>query len=581
MPDRPPPVFPDFNDLAEMVSQAAEALAPEGNLVADLDSLDLGATLGRAALSAARNPFSVALAGFRFGAHLAQAAVATAASAVGVDAGPVVTPAASDRRFADPTWSQNPLYSWYLQRYLVFSDLVDDLVEAAGLEGADGDKLNLMADVITAAAAPTNVLWSNPVAMKKAFETGGKSVARGLRNFVDDVRNNGGWPRQVDTRPFKVGENLAATPGKVVYRNSLMELIQYEPQTEKVHATPILCSPPWINKYYVMDLAPGKSFVEWAVQHGHTVFVISYRNPDASMGGTTLEDYLVHGPRAAIDVIKDITGSEKVNIVAVCLGGTLATMLLAYLAAVDDESVNAVTLLNTLVDFGDPGGLGAFTDLSTVERLERRLQKEGVLSANDMRRTFDLLRPDDLVFNYVARNWLMGEDPPAFDMLAWNEDSTNMPAAMHSFYLRACYLENRLARGELELCDTQLDLSRITADTFVVGAVNDHIVPWRASYRTTQLLPKADVTYVLSSAGHIAGIINPPGPKATSWTRKDHPADADAWFAGTKEQKRSWWELWVEWADDTQRSGPLVAPPPMGNEAHPIIGDAPGAYVHG
>jgi polyhydroxyalkanoate synthase len=568
-------------DQPEVAVQAAEALAPEGAMVGDMDSLDLAGTLGRAALAAAGRPFEVVSAGVSFGTRLAQAAAQTAISAAGMEAPPVVEPARGDRRFTDPTWRENPLFSWYLQRYLLFGELVDSLVEVAGLQGTDAGKLRLVADLTKAAASPTNQLLSNPAALKRAFETGGRSLARGLRNFMDDARNNGGWPRQVDTRPFTVGGNLAATPGKVVYRNELMELLQFEPQTAKVHATPILCSPPWINKYYVMDLAPGKSFVEWAVQHGHTVFAISYRNPDASMASTTLEDYLVHGPRAAIDVIRGITGQERVNVVAVCLGGTLATMLLAYLAAVDDDTVGAVTLLNTLVDFSQPGALGAFTDRSTVERLEQRLQREGVLPASQMARTFDLLRPDDLVFNYVARNWLMGEDPPAFDMLAWNADSTNMPAAMHSFYLRACYLENRLARGELVLCDRELDLSRITADAFVVGAVNDHIVPWRASYRTTQLLPKSDMTYVLSSAGHIAGIINPPGPKATSWTRSDYPDDADAWHAGTTELKRSWWELWAEWADDDNRSGAMVAPPSLGSKEYPVLGDAPGTYVHG
>lgn len=583
-PRNDPPAIPglaELSEFADLASRAAEALAPEGALVSDLDSLDLGGTLGRAAFAAAGRPLRLAGAGLGFGARLAQAAVQTAASAVGVNAAPVIEPAPGDRRFTDPSWRENPLYSWYLQRYLLFGELVEDLVETADLRGPDGKKLRLVAELAKAVASPNNLLWSNPVAMKRAFETGGRSVLRGVRNFVDDVQHNGGWPRQVDTRPFTVGENLAATPGKVVYRNELMELLQYEPRTEKVHATPILCSPPWINKYYVMDLAPGKSFVEWAVNHGHTVFAISYRNPDASMSDTTLEDYLVHGPRAAIDVITDITGSPKVNIVAVCLGGSLATMLLAYLAAIDDDTVGAVTLLNTLVDFEQPGALGAFTDRATVERLEKRLQKQGVLPASDMARTFDLLRPDDLIFNYVARNWLMGEAPPAFDMLAWNADSTNMPAAMHSFYLRACYLENRLARGELDLCGQRLDLEKVTADTFIVGAVNDHIVPWRASYHTTQLLPKSDVTYVLSSAGHIAGIINPPGPKAVSWTRPDHPANADDWFAGTTEQRRSWWELWAEWADDTSRSGDLVDPPALGSASHPVIGNAPGTYVHG
>jgi polyhydroxyalkanoate synthase len=297
------------------------------------------------------------------------------------------------------------------------------------------------------------------------------------------------------------------------------------------------------------------------------------------MAHVTLEDYLVHGPRTAVDVVKDITCSDKVNIVAVCLGGSLAMMLASYLAAVEDDSIGTVTLLNTLIDFSEPGQLGAFTDLKTIERLEARLQRDGMLPADKMRRTFDLLRPNDLVFNYVASNWLMGEDPPAFDLLAWNEDSTNMPAAMHSFYLRACYLENRFAQAELELCGETLDLANVEADTFIVGAANDHIVPWTSSYKTTRMLPKADTTYVLSSAGHVAGIINPPGPKAKSWTNTNYPEDPQTWLDGAEERSKSWWEIWADWAET--RGGEMVEPPAMGSDANPVVGDAPGTYVLG
>lgn len=544
-----------------------------------LDPINLMGTLAKAGIAAAGRPRDTVAAGLRFGLGLTAAALKSAALIAGVETRPVVEPDPKDRRFADTTWTENPLYFWYLQRHHIRRELVHDLVEIAGLEGSDAAKLDFLGELVISGSAPTNFLWSNPAALKKAFETGGRSLVRGLRNFVDDALNNGGWPSQVDTSPFIVGENLAATPGQVVFRNDLMELIQYRPQTDEVYEVPILCSPPWINKYYVMDLAPDRSFIEWAVQHGHTVFAISYRNPDASMSETTLEDYLVDGPRVALDVIKNITGARQVNLVALCLGGTLAMMLLAYLAAVEDDSIGSVTLLNTLVDFGAPGQLGAFTDATTIERLEERLQKEGVLSADDMRRTFDLLRPDDLVFNYVASNWLMGQDPPAFDILAWNEDSTNMPSAMHSFYLRSCYLENRLAKNDLRLSGQHLDLSKIEADTFIVGAVNDHIVPWRTSYRTTQLLPKADVTYVLSSAGHIAGIVNPPGPKASYRTAPDNPADPDLWLAGTTEEARSWWEPWSDWA--AARGGARVKPPAMGSDEYPPIEPAPGSYVHG
>jgi len=568
-----------FIDMVEQGARAAEALAPEAALMADADPIDLGGVVGRAAIATMRHPLDVMSIGVRFGSRLLQAAATSVATVVGVETPPIIEPDASDKRFRDDAWRENALYQWYLQRHLLFEELVESLIETADLDGSDGQKLDLLGSIIVNSIQPGNFLWSNPTALKRAFDTGGKSAVKGFLNMVDDVLHNDGYPRQVDTSPFVIGENVACTPGKVIYRNELIELIQYEPQTTKVHATPILCSPPWINKYYAMDMAPERSLIEWAIQHGHTVFAISYRNPDPSMSDVTLEDYLVHGPRTAIDVIKDITGSDKVDILAVCLGGSLAMMLASYLAAIGDDSVGTVTLLNTLVDFSEPGPLGAFTDLTTIERLEARLQKEGMLPADNMRRTFDLLRPNDLVFNYVASNWLMGEDPPAFDLLAWNVDATNMPATMHSFYLRACYLENRFARGELELCGQTLDLAKVEADTFIVGAVNDHIVPWTSSYKTTQLLHNADTTYVLSSAGHVAGIINPPSPKATSWTNSSHPEDPQNWLEGAKRTQTSWWEIWADWSKT--RGGKKVDPPTMGSESYPVVTEAPGTYVHG
>jgi len=392
------------------------------------------------------------------------------------------------------------------------------------------------------------------------------------------VLNNNGRPRQVDTRPFRVGENLAATPGKVVFRNDLMELIQYAPQTPTVHEIPVLASPPWINKYYVMDLAPGRSFLEWAVQHERTVFAISYRNPDASMGGTTLDDYLIHGPREALDVVAEITGSPKVDIIGLCLGGALTAMLAAYLAEKGDDRIGSITLLNTLLDYSEPGVLGAFTDEKTVRRLEKQMADKGVLEASQMAGTFDMLRANDLIFNYVVSNWLMGQEPPAFDILAWNGDSTRMPSAMHSFYLRSLYMRNELARGELELVGQRLSLSSVKNDTYVVGAINDHIVPWHGSYKTCGLMG-GQVRYVLSSGGHIAGIVNPPGPKAWHEAADCAGGDAEAWRASNTKQRGSWWEDWTTWSES--RAGALIKPPHMGSKQHPAIADAPGEYVFG
>jgi polyhydroxyalkanoate synthase len=369
------------------------------------------------------------------------------------------------------------------------------------------------------------------------------------------------------------------TPGKVVFRNDLMELIQYAPATETVYATPLLLSPPWINKYYIMDLAPDRSFVEWAVQHGHTVFAISYRNPDAADRDVRLDDYLLRGPIAAMDVIRDITKAERANIVGLCLGGTLTAALEAYLAAAGQDRIASTTLLNTLVDFSRPGRLGAFTDKASVERVERRMAERGYLDASEMMGIFTFMRSNDLVWSYAVNNWLMGEDPNPFDVLAWNADSTRMPANMHSFYLRSCYLGNELAGGTMELAGTRLDLAAIRADHYVVGAIEDHIAPWEGSYLTTQALPNADVRYVLSSAGHIAGIVNPPSPKSWYRTGEPTPPDPTEWLEASTLREGSWWEDWAEWIGE--RSGERVPPPKMGSRKHRALGDAPGTYVLG
>ena len=492
---------------------AAASLAPDADVFGSVDAAGLGSSTFSVLRRAAAKPTATASAAMRFWTSMAMAGPVAAARWMGMDAPPPVPVPDRDKRFADPAWTDNPAFYAIRQAHLATSRLVSDLLEAGSGNAVDDAKAALATGFLMDALAPTNFLLTNPAALKRMFETGGASLVAGASHFVDDMLNNHGRPRQVDTRPFRVGENLAATPGKVVFKNELMELIQYAPQTPKVHAIPVLASPPWINKYYVMDLAPGRSFLEWAVQHERTVFAISYRNPDPSMGGTTLDDYLIHGPREALDVIAEITGAPKIDIIGLCLGGALTAMLAAYLAEKGDDRIGSITLLNTLLDYSEPGVLGAFTDEKTVRRLEKQMAEKGVLEASQMAGTFDMLRANDLIFNYVVSNWLMGQEPPAFDILAWNGDSTRMPSAMHSFYLRSLYMRNELARGELELLGQQLSLSSVKSDTYVVGAINDHIVPWHGSYKTCGLIG-GHVRYVLSSGGHIAGIVNPPGPKA-------------------------------------------------------------------
>jgi len=561
---------------------AMAAVAPEAGLFARLDPVNLTSSLLAVGWRAALNPVAASSAFWHFGSALVRIGPDAAgqwSAGKGGEPEPAGKALAKDKRFADTAWRENPVFFAIGQAYLAAVRLADDLLAAGRGDPVTDAKARLASDLVLAALAPTNYLATNPAALKRAFDTGGASLVAGTRNFLGDLRDNKGMPRQVDTRPFEIGRNLAATPGKVIFRNDLMELIQYAPQTPQVRSVPMLASPPWINKYYIMDLAPGRSFLEWAVQHERTVFAISYRNPDRSMSGVTLDDYLVEGPRTALDVITDVTGAAKVDIVGLCLGGALTGMLAAYLAGPGDQRLGSLTLLNTLLDYSDPGVLGAFTDELTVSRLERQMQEHGVLEGSQMAATFDALRPNDLIFNYVVSNWLLGQDPPAFDILAWNSDNTRMPAAMHAFYLRALYLRNELARGVLEVKGQRLSLTDIKSDTYVVGAINDHIVPWAASYKTTRLLG-GDVRYVLSSGGHIAGIVNPPGPKA--WyeeAKPPYPATAAQWRSAAAHHSGSWWEDWARWAG--RRAGRRTDPPPMGSERYPAIADAPGSYVHG
>ena len=563
-----PDAIPDIDAVEEETEfEALESLDPHGFMEAWTQTVT----------AALKNPEGMAQAWSRYLSGLAEAGAAAAERARGSDAAGPVQPGRRDRRFRDPAWEENPAFFAMLQAYLLAGRLVDDVLDGSEVDNATEQRMAFLAEMMMDSLAPTNAFWTNPAAMKRAVDTGGASVTRGMQTFLDDVANNKGMPRQIDPDAFAVGRDLAITPGKVVYRNDQMELIQYASRTDTVYETPLLMSPPWINKYYIMDLAPGRSFVEWAVDHGHTVFAISYRNPDQTHRHWSLDDYLLNGPIAALDVMREITGAERANIAGLCLGGTLTTALRAYLAAAGEDRVASTTLLNTLVDFSRPGRLGAFTDKASIERLEKRMSERGFLEASEMMGIFTFMRSNDLVWNYAVNNWLMGEDPQPFDILAWNADSTRMPANMHSFYLRSCYLGNELSQGTMELAGTLLDPGSIHGDFYVLGAVEDHIAPWEGSYLTTQVLPNADVRYVLSAAGHIAGIVNPPNPKAWYRTGDAHPADPKEWFDASTKHEGSWWADWAEWLG--ARSGERVKPPRMGSRKHRPKGDAPGTYV--
>jgi len=542
-----------------------------------LDRIDPGGLLeaaGAAGLAALRNPAVVA----RGLADLAAGSVAAATAAVvrgagGTMDGPVTPPAAA--RYADPAWDGSAL--WLLrQEHALLARALHGVAAGLDLAPPTRAKVAFLVTQLLAAAEPAHWPLTNPAVLKKAIDTGGLSVLRGARNAVRDLVTDGG-PRQVAPGRFTLGTDLAATPGAVVFRNRLIELVQYAPQTGRVHAVPMLFSPPWINKYYVMDLVPGRSLVERAVRSGHTAFMISYRNPGAELADLTMSDYLREGPLAALDVVADITGNERVDLVALCLGGTLAAATAAWCAAGGPQRVHSLTLLNTLLDYAEPGALGVFTDAAAVDRLERAMSATGYLPGGWMKATFDALRPVELVWGPIVSGWLMGEDPPAFDLLAWNGDSTRMPATMHTEYLRDLYVGNRFAAGTLTLAGRRLDLGATDVPAYVVGAEGDHIAPWTSVYAGARLLG-GPVRFVLSNSGHIAGVVNPPSPKSRHQVADGPlPADPHDWRASAVPRPVTWWDDWTPWV--AARAGELREPPSIGSVAHPVLDPAPGRYV--
>jgi polyhydroxyalkanoate synthase subunit PhaC len=543
-----------------------------------LDPISLFPAVLRTSVAAAARPDKVANVLAISAAEMFRATAAATVRAVGGTSA-YQPKRARDKRFADPTWSGNAAYWLMRELYQGWGQSLLAIVRDADTQPQVKQKAEFAVQLMIDALAPTNFVPGNPAVIKKALETGGLSLAKGARNFVHDLLTNQGAPRQVTPGAHAVGKDMAVTPGRVVFRNDLMELIQYSPSTAEVHEIPLLFSPPWINKYYVMDLAPDRSLVQWAVDHGHTAFMISYRNPDQRMRHVTMDDYLISGPVAALEVVGDITGADKVNFLGLCLGGTLTMATLAYLDAVGMESINSATFLNTLIDFSEPGLLGVFTDEATINRLERTMKRTGFLPKEDMQRSFNLLRTNDLIWNYVVSSWLMGEEPPAFDLLSWNNDSTRMPAEMHTFYLRSCYVENRLARGEMELAGQKLDLGKVDQDLYFLSAEQDHIAPWRSSYAGARL-PAGNVRFVLSNSGHIAGIVNPPSPKSlyrVMESTQPLPADPADWLAAATTHSRTWWEDWAEWI--AARAGGKRKPPQLGSQQYPPITDAPGTYV--
>lgn len=485
----------------------------------------------------------------------------------------------SDRRFDAPEWTLHPLYDVLKQVYLLASEELQRRAAAIGeRDPAERRRLTFHLRQLTDAVSPTNFLVTNPVAFRRAMETGGASLADAFRNLLADVRDE--RLSITDFAAFAPGRNLALTPGKIVYRNRLIELIQYAPRTPRNFGVPLLFVPPWINKFYILDLQPQNSFIRFLLEEGFAVFMISWKNPDAAMEDITFAEYMSEGPLTASEVVRQITGSPSIHPVGYCIGGTLLAMTLAYLATQNDSRFSSATFIVSLEDFSEVGDTAVFIDEPQIAFMEQQMLQRGYLDSRDMADMFNLLRANDLIWSTVVNSYLLGNKPPAFDLLYWNSDGTRMAQAAHSFYLRNTYLENNLVKpGKISLLGQPIDMRRIEQDLYAVGTEKDHIVPWRSAWRLTRLVA-GRTRFALASSGHIAGIINPPTMnKGAFWLNDaaDAPVTADRWLAGARKHDGSWWVDWVTWL--APRCGNEVAGYSLGSTAYPPLCDAPGTYV--
>ena len=499
---------------------------------------------------------------------------------LGENVEPVAEPEAGDNRFKDPEWSANPYFDFWKQAYLVTTHWAESVIdETDGLDERTKQKADFYFRQVSSALSPSNFPMTNPEVVRETFQTNAKNLVQGMAHFVEDMEKSGDLLKisQTDTAAFEVGKNLAVTPGKVVYQNEILQLIQYSPTTDKVREVPLLIVPPWINKYYILDLTPPKSFVRWAVEQGFTVFLISWVNPDGQLSHKSFEDYMKEGVLAATDAVRRETGVPKCNALGYCVGGTLLSTTLAYLAARGEQPYISATFLTTQVDFTKAGDLLIFIDDTQLKSLEEMMAERGYLDGSRMANVFNMMRPRDLIWPYVVNNYLLGKKPFPFDLLYWNQDSTRMPAANHNFYLREFYHENKLARGQLKISGTPLDLGQVRIPVYHLAAREDHIAPAKSVFIGSKLFG-GPVDYVLAGSGHIAGVINPPEKvKYQYWTAPKAAADTlEEWTTMARETPGSWWPHWAEWL--ARQSGAWTLPREPGEKLG-FIEDAPGSYV--
>jgi polyhydroxyalkanoate synthase len=501
--------------------------------------------------------------------------------AAGEETQPIVTPAAGDKRFNDPDWVSNPMFDMMKQSYLLSSNWLNSLVsEVEGVDPSSKRRVEFFTKMLTDAFSPSNFLISNPAALREVAQTNGESLVRGMENFAADLERGGGQLAisQTDLEKFKVGENVATAPGKVIYQNDILQLLQFDPTTEQVHEIPLLIFPPWINKFYIMDLRPENSMIRWLSSQGFTVFVASWVNPDAHLAAKTFEDYMLEGIYDATQQVMTQTGVDKVNTVGYCIGGTLLSCALAHMAAKGDKRINSATFFAAQQDFAEAGDLLLFTNEEWLQSIEQQMdQTGGFLPSQSMADTFNALRGNDLIWSFFISNYLMGKEPRPFDLLFWNADQTRMPKSLHMFYLRNFYKDNALTTGQLTLGGVKLDLGKVKTPIYVQSSKDDHIAPYRSVYRGARAFG-GPVTFTMAGSGHIAGVINhPDAKKYQHWTNDGLPGSVEGWISGAQEHPGSWWPHWSAWLK--AKSGPLVpARDPAKGKLKPLE-DAPGSYV--
>jgi polyhydroxyalkanoate synthase len=577
-------------NAARMIEEGGKALAAymrpreEGRLAQERNDevTDIVRTLGRVLEYWLADPERAMALQSRLGQSYLELWAVIAKRLAGEDVPPVVQPDPKDKRFSDPEWTDNQFFDFLKQAYLLTSGWAEELVSGAeGLEPHTRHKAEFYIRQISNALSPSNFVMTNPEVLRETMASNAENLVRGMRNLAEDIEAGGGELRirQSDGSAFEVGRNLATTPGKVIFQNELIQLIQYAPSTEKVLAVPLLIVPPWINKFYVLDLTPDKSLIKWCVDQGLTVFCISWVNPDSRLAKKGFDDYMREGPLAAIDAVKRATGAEQVHAMGYCVGGTLLSVALAYLANRGDTSVKSATLLTTQVDFTHAGDLKVFAaDEEQIERVERQMSQYGYLAGNKMATAFNLMRSNDLIWPYVINSYLKGKQPAPFDMLYWNADATRMPAANHSFYMRGCYLENRLSKGTMTIANEKLDLKKVKLPVYNLATREDHIAPARSVFLGSSFFG-GPVEFVLSGSGHMAGVVNHPNKKKYQYWTGAAAADdhLDRWVTSAEEHPGSWWPHWLDWlkAHDPAETDARV---PGDGPLKPIE-DAPGSYV--